>query len=185
MMKKKVVLSVLFTLVVSGAVLVYADSNFRKLRALLVGTQEVPVVMTTGHGTFDAVISRDETEINYVLSYSDMESIVTQSHIHVGQPNVNGAIVVWLCGNSPPVSPPAGTQTCPPSGTITGTIRGTNIVGPASQGVTSGELATLIEAIRDGNTYVNVHTVVSPGGEIRSRIGPDKGKNDDNNHGHD
>ena len=184
-MKKKVALSVLFLLVLSCAALVFADSNFRKLRGLLVGTQEVPVVMTSGHGTFDAAISKDETEITYELSYSDMQSTVSQAHIHVGQPNVNGGIVVWLCGNasvSPPINPPAGTQACPPSGTITGTITGANIVGPASQGVTTGEMAQLIEAIRDGNTYVNVHTAVSPGGEIRSQIGPDKGKN--NHHGH-
>jgi hypothetical protein len=180
-MKKKVALSVVFTIVLSCAALVYAHPKFSKLRGFLVGTQEVPVVMTAGHGTFEATISKDENSISYELTYSDLESTVTQAHIHVGQPNVNGGIVVWLCGNSPPTSPPAGTQTCPPSGTITGTITGANIVGPASQGVTAGEMDTLIEAIRDGNTYVNVHTVVSPGGEIRSQIEPGKGK--DNNHG--
>ncbi len=180
-MKKKVALSVVFTIVLSCAALVYADPNFSKLRGLLVGTQEVPVVMTSGHGTFDATISKDETSISYELTYADMQSTVTQAHIHIGQPNVNGGIVVWLCGNPtagpPPISPPAGTQTCPPSGTITGTITAANVNGPPAQGVTSGEIGQLIEAIRDGNTYVNVHTVVSPGGEIRSQIGPDKGKN--------
>jgi len=176
-MKNKIALSVLFTIVLSCAALVYADANFSKLRGLLVGTQEVPVVMTSGHGTFDAEISKDETSISYKLTYEDMQSTVAQAHIHVGQPNVNGGIVVWLCGNpSGTINPPAGTQTCPTSGEITGTITGANIVGPASQGVTTGELGQLIEAIRDGNTYVNVHTAVSPGGEIRSQIGPDKGK---------
>jgi hypothetical protein len=174
-MKKKIGLSVVITIVLSCAVLVYADASFSKLRGLLVGTQEVPVVMTSGHGTFDATISKDETSISYELTYSDMQSTVTQAHIHIGQPNVNGGIVVWLCGNNPPTSPPAGTQTCPPSGTITGTITAANVNGPPAQGVTSGEIDQLIEAIRDGNTYVNVHTVVSPNGEIRSQIGPSKG----------
>ena len=180
-MKKKIVVSVLFTLVVSGAALVYADSNFRKLRALLIGTQEVPVVVTAGNGTFKAVISNDETEINYELSYSAMESDVTQAHIHLGQPNVNGGISVWLCSNlaSPPT--PIGVQPCPlRSGTITGTITGSSIVGPASQGLATGELDQLIRAIRDGNTYANVHSVNSPGGEIRSQIGPNKGNGRDN-----
>lgn len=175
-MKRRVAVSVLLTFAVLGVVLAYAQ-NFSKLKALLTGEEEVPVVVTTGNGTFRAVISKDETEIGYELSYSDLQSTVTQAHIHLGQPNVNGGIVVWLCGNpSATISPPAGTQTCPiPSGRITGTITGANIVGPASQGVTTGEMDQLIRAIRDGHTYVNVHTQVSPGGEIRSQIGTENG----------
>ena len=181
-MRKKIALSVVITIVLSCAALVYAHPKFSKLRGFLVGTQEVPVVMTSGHGTFDATISKDETSISYELTYEDMQSTVTQAHIHLGQPNVNGGIVVWLCGNpSATITPPAGTQTCPPSGTITGTILAANVNGPPAQGVTSGEIGQLIEAIRDGNTYVNVHTVVSPGGEIRSQIEPGNGK--DHNHG--
>jgi CHRD domain-containing protein len=185
-MKKKVVVSVLLSLAVLGAALAYGQ-NFNKLKGLLSGGEEVPVVVTTGNGTFRAVISKDETKIDYELSYSDLQSTAAQAHIHVGQPNVNGAIVVWLCGNPnpPAINPPAGTQTCPPSGTITGTITGANIVGPASQGVTNGEMDDLITAIRDGNTYVNVHTAVSPGGEIRSQIGPGKGKDKDKDNDHD
>lgn len=183
-MKNKIALSVVITIVLSCAALVYAHPKFSKLRGFLVGTQEVPVVLTSGHGTFDATISKDENSISYELSYSDLESTVTQAHIHIGQRNVNGGIAVWLCGNpsvSPPINPPSGTQACPPSGTIKGTITGANIVGPASQGLTTGEMDQLIEAIRDGNTYVNVHTVGSTGGEIRSQIEPGKGK--DNSHG--
>jgi hypothetical protein len=45
-----------------------------------------------------------------------------------------------------------------------------DVVGPAAQGVVAGDLERLIFAIRTGNTYVNVHTVRSPGGEIRSQI---------------
>lgn len=184
-MKKKVVVSVLLSFAVLGAALVYGQ-NFNRLRGLLSGEEEVPVVVTTGNGTFRATISRDESRIDYELSYSDMQSTVSQAHIHVGQRNVNGGISVWLCGNPQgppaPITPPAGTQACPPSGTITGTITAANVVGPASQGVTNGELDDLITAIRDGNTYVNVHTAVSPGGEIRSQIGPSKGK--DKGQGH-
>jgi hypothetical protein len=178
-MKKKVVVSVLLSFAVLGAALVYGQ-NFNKLRGFLSGEEEVPVVLTTGNGTFRATISRDESRIDYELSYSDLQSAVTQAHIHVGQRNVVGGIAVWLCGNI--ASTPAGTQPCPQSGTITGTIMAAHVVGPTSQGVAAGELEDLITAIRDGNTYVNVHTAVSPGGEIRSQIGPSKGK--DKGHGH-
>lgn len=176
-MKKRGVVSVLVVLMALGATLAYGQ-NFSRLRALLTGQEEVPVVITTGNGTFSAVINKDETEITYELSYSDLESNATQAHIHLGQPKVNGGIAVWLCSNlaSPP-TPPGLNQPCPlRSGTFTGVITGDSIVGPVSQGLTTGELGQLIRAIRDGNTYVNVHTVNSPNGEIRSQIGPDKGK---------
>ena len=177
-MKKRGVISVLAGMVALGTALAYAQSNISRLKALLTGREEVPVVLTTGNGTFSAVINKDETEITYQLSYSDLESDATQAHIHLGQKNVNGGIAVWLCSNLPsPPTPPGFDESCPPrAGTVTGTITGNDIVGPASQGLTTGELAQLIRAIRDGNTYVNVHTMNSPGGEIRSQIGPNTSK---------
>jgi hypothetical protein len=175
-MKKRGVISILVVLVALGAAFAYAQSNISRLKALLTGQEEVPVVITTGNGTFSALINKDETEITYELSYSDLESNATQAHIHLGQKNVNGGIAVWLCSNLPsPPTPTGFNQPCPlRSGTITGTITGNSIVGPASQGLTTGELAELIKAIRDGNTYVNVHSLNSPSGEIRSQIGPNK-----------
>lgn len=177
-MRRKGIVSLL--IVALGAALIYAQSNVSKLKGLLTGLEEVPVVSTPGNGTFRAVISKDETEISYELSYSDMQSNVTQAHIHLGKANTNGGIEVWLCSNlpSPPTpAPPPVIQPCPvTSGTITGVITGANIVGPASQGIVTGELGELIKAMRDGNTYVNVHTVASGGGEIRSQIGTDNSK---------
>ncbi len=71
----------------------------------------------------------------------------------------------------PGVTPPAGTQACPPSpATVTGTLTAANVVGPAGQGIAAGEFAELIRAIRAGKTYANVHSTKFPGGEIRSQI---------------
>jgi len=179
-MKKLKVMVPACLLVAAGAV-AFAQ-GFRMLKALLTGFQEVPVVSTTAAGEFQAKISEDETEIQYELTYSDLEGDSQQAHIHVGQPGVNGGISVWLCSNlaSPPT--PAGTQACPTrGGTITGTITAANVVGPTGQGVAPGEFAELVRAIRAGATYVNVHSTKFPGGEIRSQIdagnhGKGKGK---------
>ena len=140
------------------------------IREALSGYEEVPAVSTPGNGEFAARISRDESEIDWELSYGSLQGNVLQSHIHVGQAGVNGAISVFLCTNLG--NGPAGTQPCPaPPAVISGTIRAADVTNTAAaQGVSAGELGELIEAMRAGVTYVNVHSSTQPGGEIRTQI---------------
>ncbi len=153
-------------LVVLAAPLV---ARAERIKASLIGYQEVPAVSTVASGAFSATISPDDESIDYELTYSELQGMVTQSHIHVAQLSVNGSIVIWLCGTA--MNPgPAGTQTCPPSGTITGTITAANVVATPSQQLAAEDLAAVIAAIRAGVAYANVHTDLSPGGEIRGQI---------------
>ena len=157
-----VLILTLFVIVVS--------QGMRELKAVLTGYEEVPAVSTTGRGEFQARISRDESSISYELSYSDLEGTTTSaSHIHFGQKDVNGGVSAFLCGGG-------GKPACPPiSGTISGTITASDVIGPAGQGIAAGELDELIQAMRAGKTYVNVHTDKHPSGEIRGQIGPGRG----------
>jgi len=145
-----------------------------EIRAKLIGFQEVPSVSTVARGEFRAEISRDGSAIDWELSFSGLQAPVTQAHIHVGQRSVIGGIVIWLCQtatNPAPASVTALTQTCPQSGTITGTAAAANVVATAAnQQIAAGELAEVIAAIRARVAYANVHTLVSPGGEIRGQI---------------
>jgi CHRD domain-containing protein len=154
---------------VSASTFVLAQ-NFKIINEVLSGYNETPLTLsTTGNGEFHARISNDETQIQYQLSYADLEGSVTQAHIHLGEPAITGGISVFLCSNLG--NGPAGTQSCPPPpATITGTIRASDVIGPAAQGLGAGQLAELIAAIRAGATYVNVHSSLHPGGEIRSPI---------------
>ena len=149
--------------------------GFKRISEFLVGYQEVPAVSTTGNAEFHARISNDDSEIEYQLSYSELEGNITQSHIHLGQRGVNGGIMVFLCSNLG--NGPAGTQACPaPPATITGTLRASNMVaGAAAQGIAPGEFDELIRALRAGVTYVNIHSSIWPGGEIRSQIDGNSG----------
>lgn len=168
-MKKRAILAAMVVLTIAVGV-VFAQ-GFKSIKEVLLGFEEVPAVSTAAQGEFRATINKDETEINYELSYTDLEGAVQQAHIHLGQRGVNGGISVWLCSNlaSPPTPP--GTQPCPPPpATITGTITPAHVVGPIPQGIAPGEFAELLRAIRAGATYVNVHTTKFPGGEIRSQI---------------
>ena len=115
------------------------------------------------------------------MSYSDLEGSITQSHIHLGNVGVNGGISVFLCTNLG--NGPGGTQPCPASpATITGTILAADVspnipaTGAArTQGINTEEIDELVAAIRAGATYVNVHTTLWPGGEVRSQIDGNSG----------
>ena len=149
----------------------------KQIREHLTGFQEVPVVSTEADGKFKAEVRRDRIE--YRLRWEDLEGEVTQAHIHLGQRDVNGGISVWLCGNPtagpPPITPPAGTQTCPLTdpARISGTVTEDNVVGPTGQGITAGEFDELLRAIRAGVTYANVHSSTFGGGEIRAQLNDD------------
>lgn len=78
--------------------------------------------------------------------------------------------MVFFCTNLG--NGPAGTQACPQEGTVTGTIGPADVVGPSGQGISAGEFAEVLRAIRGGAAYVNVHSTVFPGGEIRGQLVP-------------
>jgi len=136
----------------------------------LSGYEEDPLVFsTTGTGQFRAHIDEGAQEISYELSYADLEGAVLQAHIHIGLRAQFGGISVFLCSNLG--NGPSGTQACPTApATISGTITPTNVIGPVGQGVAAGEFDELIAAIRAGATYVNVHSDLRPGGEIRAQL---------------
>jgi hypothetical protein len=136
------------------------------------GYQETPFTLSSpGSGEFRAKIQGEGAGavIEYELTYRDL-SDVRQAHVHLGRPATSGGISFFLCTNL--ANGPAGTPPCPPSpATVTGTIAAAQIIGPADQGITAGEMAEVIRAIRAGATYANVHTEAFPGGEIRGVVG--------------
>jgi hypothetical protein len=151
---------------VTGAL---AGGGDKPIRVRLTGYQEVPAISTAAHGVFRAKLKVGQGEIAYKLSYADLSGAVQQAHIHLGQEAVNGGISVFLCTNLG--NGPAGTQPCPPApATITGTIRAPDVIGPAGQGLAPGEFGELVNAIRAGVTYVNVHSAPFPAGEIRAQL---------------
>ena len=151
-----------------------------RISVRLIGYDEVPSVSTPARGSFRARIARDENSIEYTLSFEGIESTVTQAHIHFAQKSVNGVIVVWLCQGATraPAAVAAITPECPvsPGGTVSGTITADSVLlqaagsAGAAQQIQEFELDEVIAAIRAGAAYANVHSSVSPGGEIRGQL---------------
>jgi len=144
-----------------------------QIRALLTGYEETPAaVSTVARGVFIATIDPDGDAINYRLTFNALQAAVTQSHIHVGQLSITGSIVIFLCQTSSNPDPTGLAPQCPQQGTVTGRVTAANVIAGSipTQQLSAGDFAAVVTAIRAGAAYANVHSVLSPGGEIRGQI---------------
>lgn len=143
--------------------LVLASFNFG---AQLAGSNEVPPVETTGTGFAAFSSNASQTAIDYTLLTHGLVD-VTQAHIHIGAPDENGPVAVFLFGFADPAVNSDGLL-------ARGTITASDLI--ATEGVFDGTMETLMDHLRAGTAYVNVHTVANPPGEIRGTIeGLDRG----------
>ena len=92
----------------------------------------------------------------------DANDDVTAAHIHLAPSGVNGPIVVVF------ISPETvdNFQLDPVAGVISGIITADSLIND----LRGQELSALSAEIISGNTYVNIHTVGNPDGEIRGQI---------------
>lgn len=167
---------------VLAASAVAQDSRQKQsFRAELVSYNEVPAVSSPARGEFRAQVDLHGDSFTFTLTYEGLTFDASQAHIHFGQPHTTGGISVWLCESA---SNPAPAQlpvaTCPLRATtmpITATISAIDVVGPGGQGISAGDFAELLDAMRAGSAYANVHSgtggatpVGFPSGEIRGQI---------------
>lgn len=152
------------TLLAGGGIRAAVEGQ--EFRARLSGAEEVPPVVTDTTGKAEIVFNEDETTAEFELEV--LQGVrVTQSHIHCAPKGVNGPIVLFLAGfhnrgwdvngswienatatDANVIPPPAG-STCP------------HVIN---------NLRDLAVAMRQGDTYVNVHTIARPGGEVRGQL---------------
>jgi hypothetical protein len=135
------------------------------LFAPLSGYNEAPTTYASpAFGQFTGTVSADGSSIDYELTYDGFTTNVAAAHIHLGAAALSGGVTIFLCGGG---GRPACTS---PSGDITGTITADNVLGLPTQDLAAGDLPKILEAMAAGATYVNVHTTLHGGGEIRGQI---------------
>jgi hypothetical protein len=120
-----------------------ASHGGRPLHATLLPENQVPPTASNGSGTALVTLNQGSGEVCWDISVSDLTSPIILAHIHSGVAGTNGPIVVDF--NEP--------------------VNGLNGCVPAD--------AALIKAIRQhpADYYVNVHTEMFPGGEVRGQLG--------------
>lgn len=134
----------------------------KNFRAHLSGDQEVPANESIAQGQATFQLSKDGTELSYKLIVANLEDL-HMAHIHRAAAGVNGGVVVWLYPSAPPAIMLPGTT----NGILAeGVIKAANLRGSLA----GQPLSVLIDEMSAGKTYVNVHTMLFPGGEIRGQI---------------
>lgn len=139
------------------------------LAAIALGLFEVPPVDTDSLGvaTFDVLLPTpegpaDRARVEFVLFLFRGREI-TQAHIHCGEFGTNGPIVVFLTGLVENGHDVNGLWVANAS------FQENDILPGSECGDTMEEV---LRSMREGNTYMNVHSVANPGGEVRGQIVP-------------
>ncbi|MCM8570121.1 CHRD domain-containing protein [Gramella jeungdoensis] len=123
----------------------------------LKGDNEVPSNDSKATGQAIVKISKDETYLEYKLIVANIDDVL-MAHFHMAPAGTNGGFVVWLYGPSEP------------SGDFNGVLAEGVITEDDVINALDGDFQALIDAIRAGNIYVNVHTTEFPGGELRGQL---------------
>jgi Cu/Zn superoxide dismutase len=109
----------------------------------LCGAQEVPSVLTGAYGSGVISYDRNRSNIHYMIAASEVSDTYDGAHIHAGAAGTNGDVLINFSSN-------------------------------LMNNTTSGYDTTITPAIAtmivNGETYVNLHNMTNPGGEIRGQV---------------
>jgi len=143
------------------------DDDATTFRARLSGFGEVPPKLVDGQGKFTGTLSADKASITWTISWTGLTGPAQAAHIHFGQNQVNGNVVVFFCGGG-------GRPACPDgpghSGTVSGTWTSADILAVGAQNVSAGDFAGFLRILNAHEGYANIHTTLFQGGEIRGQV---------------
>jgi uncharacterized membrane protein YgcG len=134
--------------------------------ARLTGDREVPPVDTDATARIRLIANSQQDGLDYRLSVSNINGLITGAHIHKGSATTNGPIVANLNIGGTFASASAGNGGASTSTSTGGTITSADLKGP----LTGKQITDLIKLIEDGQAYANVHTRQHPNGEIRGQL---------------
>ena len=154
MRRVMVVVAALFLFGLAGT----AQAQVVQLTATLTGNQEAPAILTGAFGNATVTVDLSSQTVRLEIDVFNMPSGVTLGHFHVGPPGLAGPIVVNI---APPTN-------------ISNDFHLSGQAGPnalqvrAEQGIRSWD--DFIQSLLGGQTYLNIHSAVNGGGEIRGQV---------------
>lgn len=154
----------MIVMVAAFAVTVTASARSSRFAAHLSGKAQVPEkINTKAAGSAVFSLSKNGKELFYKLKVLNIDN-VTMAHIHMAPADKEGPPVVWLYPNT-------GMAPEEKAGRFSGILAKGKITEKDLIGPLAGKpISALIDAIKSGDAYVNVHTTQYPNGEIRGQI---------------
>ncbi len=123
--------------------------------AVLTGGSEVPPVATAAVGNATVVLNAAQTQLSISVQFQNLIGTYTASHIHGPAPAGVNAGVKWGF-----VGLPAGWV-----------FANANHDGTLTNFLVTGITPTDVANLNAGQFYVNIHSNVFPGGELRGQLG--------------
>ena len=138
----------------------------------LAGANEVPLVVSPGTGLATVVLDPTAQTIQVNVTFSGLTSNDVAAHIHCCAPLGTNAGVATTVPAFPgfPLGVTSGTYSSAVFDLTQPTIYNPAFV--TLQGGLPAAEAALIAGIQNGMTYLNIHTMNNPGGEIRGQLFP-------------
>ena len=136
-----------------------AKAQVITLTAELSGANETPAPVLTGaYGFATVLVDLGARSVSWDVEVINMPSGTNNAHIHVGGPGLGGPTVINI-----PF--PAGISN---DYRLTGSATTATAGLRPDQGLRSFD--DVLQSIIGGQTYVNIHSAVNPGGEIRGQL---------------
>ena len=138
--------------------------------ATLTGSQEVPPSGSPGIGSALVTLDTATNLLTVNVSFAGLLSPTIASHIHCCAPPGVNAMVATAVPTFPgfPLGVTTGTYLMTFDLTVASTYNPAFIT--AHGGTVAGAQAAFIAGLTSGLTYLNIHTVQFPGGEIRGQL---------------
>ena len=128
--------------------------------AIMTGNEEVPPVESESSALISLVLNPDGTLSFQLWATGPIEG-ARQAHIHLGGHGQNGPVVLFLYG------PTEGENFQDGDLISTATVGDADVIARTGFDPT---IASLVDRMRQGRTYANLHTLAHPGGEVRGQI---------------
>lgn len=166
----KKALNLLGVMVMLGMLLGVAKADQLSFTATLTGSQEVPPNASPGVGSALVTLDTATNLLTINVSFAGLLSPTVASHIHCCTPPGANAMVATQVPTFPgfPLGVTTGTYLQTFDLTLASTYNPAFIT--AHGGTVAGAQAAFIAGLLSGQTYLNIHTMQFPGGEIRGQL---------------
>ena len=135
-----------------------AQAQIIRFTATLHGGNETPAVLTGAFAQATVDVDMGTQTVSWVIDVFNLPSGINNAHFHVGAPGIAGPTIINI--------PFTASQSN--DFRLSGSATSANLTPRGDQGIRSWDDA--IQAIVGGQTYLNIHTAVNGGGEIRGQV---------------